>query len=167
MEERVKCEIIKSQIELLDRFYRVIGDAYNPASITVKFDLNSRIKPESIFIYKSVNNIGESWYYEKHIRPSKKTILTPINRLKELVEWNRTHVTGLDGCEQILREQFRISELKEICQVIIDKIETLTTKWNIESSEYLIDTKDGSLQKFLFLNDNDKSIVFEFGNYFH
>jgi len=164
MEEQIKCEIIKSQITLLDRFYRVIGDGYNPASISVKYNLNSKIEPESIFIYKSVNNIGEPWYYEQHIKPSKAIVANPIHRLKELMEWNQNHVIGF---EQILKAEYRIAELHEIFQLIHDQIEELISKWSYESSQFVIDSKDGSLRKFLFITEKSKSIVFEFGNYFH
>lgn len=164
MEEQIKCEIIKSQITLLDRFYRVIGDGYNPASVSVKYSLNSKIEPESVFIYKSVNNIGEPWYYEQRIKPTKEIVLNPNERLKELMEWNRMHVIGF---EQILKADFRLAELREIYQVVYEKIEELISEWNFESSQFVIDSKDGTYRKFLFVSDINKSIVLEFGNYMH
>lgn len=164
MEEQLKCETVKSQITLLDRFYRVIGDGYNPASISVKYNLNSIIEPEAIFIYKSGNNIGEPWYYEQHIKPSKEIVANPIDKLKELMEWNRNHVIGF---EQILKAEYRIAELCEIFQFIHEQIEELISKWSYQSSQFIIDSKDGSLRKFLFISEKNKSMVFEFGNYFH
>lgn len=164
MEEQIKCETIKSQITLLDRFYRVIGDGYNPASISFSYNLKSKIEPESIFIYKSHNNIGEPWYYEQQILPSKEVILNLNHRLKELLEWNMKHVVGF---EQILKPEYRMAEFSELYQVIFEQIIDLTSGWNSESTQFIIDTKDGSYRKFLFISETSKSMVFEFGNYIH
>jgi hypothetical protein len=164
MEEQIKCEIIKSQITLLDRFYRVIGDGYNPANISFSYNLKSKIEPESIFINKSHNDIGEPWYYQQNILPSKEVVINLSHRLKELLEWNMKHVVGF---EQILKSEYRMAEFSEIYQVIYEQIIDLTSGWNSESTQFLIDTKDGSYRKFLFISETSKSMVFEFGNYIH
>ena len=124
MEEQIKCEIIKSQITLLDRFYRVIGDGYNPASISFSYNLKSKIEPESIFIYKSHNDIGEPWYYQQNILPSKEIVINLSHRLKELMEWNMKHVVGF---EQILKSEYWMAEFSEIYQVIYEQIIDLTS----------------------------------------
>lgn len=164
MEEQIKCEIIKSQIALLDRFYRVIGDGYNPACISFSYNLKAKIEPESIFIYKSHNNIGEAWYYEQHIIPNIENVLNSNHRIKELMEWNKNH-TVLFG--QILKSEFRLAEFNEIYEVIYEQIIDLINGWKCETNQFLIDTKDGSYRKFLFIHEKSKSIVFEFANYIH
>lgn len=60
--EKLKCEVVKNQIDLLNRFYLVIGDSYNPTQISMKYSLNKPIEPEEIFIYKLINNIGTKWF---------------------------------------------------------------------------------------------------------
>lgn len=91
-------------------------------------------------------------------------VLNPNNRLQELFEWNKKHVIGF---EQILKPEYRMAEFSEIYQVIYEQIIDLTSIWNFKSNQFLIDTKDGSYRKFLFISEASKSIVFEFGNYMH
>jgi len=151
----------------MDRFYRVIGDGYNQTAISFKYNLNEAITPESIFIHESHNNIGKPWFYEEWIKPTQEKVTNPSLRLKELMEWNRKHVIGFNGCKQIRDEEYRLAEFKEIYTDLFEKTESVIKNWKIEALQYLLDTKDASYRKYLFLNGENKSMVFEFGNYIH
>ena len=153
--ERLNCEIVKAQIDLLNRFYIVIGDSYNPTEISMKYSLNKRIKPEEIFIYESINNIGTKWFYEESILPTKEIIQNPVGRLIELMEWNRNHVIGFDGCRQIVQQEFRSLEFKEIYDVIIKQVQLILSKWEITSEQYLLDIER---EGFLSLLGNQKTL---------
>jgi len=163
----LKCEVVKNQIELLDRFYLVIGDDYNPATISMKYSLNNTIKPEEVFVYNSGNNIGKKWFYEQSIMPTKETIENPIGRLTKLMEWNRNHIIEGSGFEKLSQQEFRAEEFKEIYYILIKQVQSIISKWKITSEQYLLDTKDGSYKNVLFIHGLESSIVFEFGNFVH
>lgn len=167
IKERIKIEVLRNQIELLDRFYRVIGDGYNPASINLTSNGSARITEEDIFIYKSANHIGSEKYYLEQIKPTKEEVKDLYPKLQELMTWNKNHVLSFDACKKIIREEYRLKEFDEIYDNTLSKVQDITNKWNTECYSYLIDTKDASYKKYVFIHDDSKSLVFEFGNFIH
>lgn len=165
LSEKTECEAIKRQIELLRRFYLVIGDEYNTAEISMRYSLDSSLMPEDIFIYESIGDLGKKWFYEERIKPTIEQVEKPIIRLNELMEWNREYVIGTNGCTQIVKQEFRTVEFKEIYEVIAKQIQSLISAWKLTSEQFLLDTKDSSYRKYLFIHGVNKSIVIEFGNY--
>ena len=74
-------------------------------------------------------------------------------------------VQGLFDTGELL--ELEADEFKEIYNVITKDIQIILSKWKITCEEYLLDTKDSSYRKYLFINGTNKSIVLEFGNYVH
>lgn len=76
-----------------------------------------------------------------------------ISKLNELMEWNRNHMIGFDGCKQILQQEFRNSEFKEIYDLITEQIQTILSNWKVTSEQYLLDTKDSSFRNIFLSMD--------------
>lgn len=158
--DSINCEVIQNQIELLDHFYRVIGDDYDPAQIAFSYNLDKPISLEDVFTDNKINDLEK-------VRPTKEELNCPLERLVDLFEWNRNHVIGSSGCTKIRDQQFRTAEFKEIYTIIITKIEKALKDWNFKAEQYLLDTNDGSYRKYVLVKSDTKGMLFEFANCIH
>ncbi|AZJ32220.1 hypothetical protein SAMN05444344_2980 [Tenacibaculum mesophilum] len=166
-EKKIICEVLKNSITMIDYFYEIISDGYNPAKLDFKFNLDSQISEEEIFIYDSPNWIGTEEFFKSSILPTKRKVENPVKYLTELIDWNKKHIESFNSFPDIFLTKYRNAEFNEMLQMISNQTNQLVEDWNTESFEYIIDTKDGSYRKFLLINDKSKSILFEFGNYIH
>jgi hypothetical protein len=166
-QEKIICEVLKNSITMIDCFYEIISDGYNPARLDFRFNLESQLSEEEIFIYDSPNLIGTEEFFKNSILPTKKKVEHPIKFLTELIDWNKRHIESFNSFPGIFSTQFRNAEFNEMLGLIPYQTKQLIVNWNPESFEYLIDSKDQSLRKFLSINGSSKSILFEFGNYIH
>jgi len=158
--DSINCEVLQNQIELLDHFYRVIGDDYDPAQISFRYDLDKMITVADVFI-------DSKMAYAEKVRPTKKELKNPLERLVDLFEWNRSHVIGSGGCTKIRDQQYRTAEFKEIYTLVIAKIKETLKDWNYRAEEYLLDTNDGSYRKYVIIKSDTKGMLFEFANCVH
>ncbi len=158
---------MKNSITMVDYFYEIISDGYNPAKLDFKFNLESQLSEDEIFVYDSSNWIGTEEFFKKSILPTKRKVENPVKYLTELIDWNKKHIESFNSFPDIFSTEYRNAEFNEMLQTISNQTKELIQDWNTESFEYIIDSKDGSYRKFLLISDKSKSILFEFGNYIH
>jgi len=161
MRDTVEKEILKNSIEMLDLFYQVITDGYNPTSITIRIKEDSKIEDNEI-----ESGYMKGWYKEEEFK-SPKTILNFEQRIRENFQWSFQHLEGFSKSPDLLKADFNRENFKKIIQKVQQLILDYTKEWTKESKEYLIDTSDGSYQRLLVVHDDNKSMIIEFGNYIH
>jgi hypothetical protein len=166
-QEKILCEVLKNSIRLIDYFYEIISDGYNPAYMEFDYNLDRCFKEEELFIFKSVNRIGSKDFFINEILPTKKEIFNPDSYLKELFEWNKNHLQSFNSFPQIFTDKHRNAEFQEMLETVLIKAQLLIKNWDSRTFEYTIDSKDGSYRKFLLINESSKSVLFQLSNFIH
>lgn len=153
--------VLENTISMLEMFYQVITDGYNPTSISIRIDLDKRINENEI------KSGYEKGWYKEDVFMNPETVLDFKQRLKSNFKWSFEHLEVFSKCPELLKTDFNMDNFIKILsrteQVILD----FTNEWSKESKEYLIDTSDGSYQRLLVVHDENKSMIIEFGNYIH
>lgn len=166
-EEYLKSKLIENSTGLLTDFFNVISDGYNPALISVTIDLTRNIENEEIFIYKTPNRIGTKEYYEGSILPTRTNINFIQKRINENFQWCLEHVVVFNQVPKLFESEYHYYNLKKIVKKVEEQIIMFLEDWNPHGTEYLNDTRDGSLERVLVIHGQNKTIVIKFGNYIH
>lgn len=154
-------EIVKNSINMLDLFYQVLTDGYNPTSITIRIETDSRIEENTI-------KAGyEKGWYKEGVFMNPKTISNFEQRLEQNFQWSLEHLEVFSKCPELLKTDFNKENFRKIINQVQKLLLDFTKGWTKESKEYLVDTSDGSYQRLLLVHDENKSAIIEFGNYIH
>jgi len=159
--EKIEMEILNNSIKMLEMFYQVLTDGYNPTSISIRINLESRINEENI------KSGYEKGWYKEDIFKMPKTILNFEERLKSNFKWSFEHLEVFSKCPELIKTDFNRDNFLKLLSHVETLIINFTNNWTRETKEYLIDTSDGSYQRLLLVHDESKSMIIEFGNYIH
>ncbi|KXX66701.1 hypothetical protein [Flammeovirga sp. SJP92] len=154
--------IIKT-IELLSDFLGILSDGYNPTVIWLKIDRTVRIKPEKIF--------NDHWFGKgslEQILSTKKELNKDLEEiLTDCFEWSLVHLRTFNKSADLFNSKYHCENLNKLIGKVKNDILNYFDSDQLKLSVYIIDTKDGSLEKYLFLESNDLNAYFVFGNYIH
>ncbi|MFY0590994.1 hypothetical protein [Roseivirga sp.] len=161
-------QIIENSIELLSDFFNVISDGYNPSIISVRISLNRRIEEKEIFKLTDhqYSDIANERYFNM-VLSTKTDVQTIANRLDENFEWSFEHLKVFCQVPSLFDSQFHLDNLKNLIYKVKERLEQYTRQWNVNAHEYTIDSGDGSLVRAIVLQETNRTLVVEFGNYIH
>lgn len=150
-------------IELLSDFFGVLSDGYNPTVIWLKIDRTERIKPEEIF--------ENHWFGRnslEQILSTKKELNTDLEELlTDYFEWSLIHLRTFNKSADLFNSKYHCDNLNELIGKVKNDISNHFDSDQLKLNEYVIDTMDGSLEKYLFIESNNLNAHLVFGNYIH
>ncbi|MBJ2126270.1 hypothetical protein [Flavobacterium sp. IB48] len=165
--ELIRIKLLENSIRLLSDFMSVLSDGYNPTILDVKVSIDKKLKDQDRFIFSSPNNLGTESFFLDKIQPTKKDIANIKERVNENFSWCLNHLATFNNAPDIFASSYHIENLSQLVEKVKMHIFDLTDLWDIISYEYLVDTKDGSLVRVLFMHSDNKSLILDFGNYIH
>lgn len=165
--ELIRIKLLENSIRLLSDFMSVLSDGYNPTILDVKVSIDKKLKDQDRFIFSSPNNLGTESFFLDKIQPTKKDITNIKERINENFSWCLNHLATFNNVPDIFSSSYHIENLSQLVEKVKMHIFDLTDLWDIISYEYLVDTKDGSLVRVLFIHSDNKSLILDFGNYIH
>jgi hypothetical protein len=166
-EEYLKSKLIENSTSLLTDFFNVISDGYNPVLISVTIDLAKSIENEEIFIYETHSWIGTRRYYEESILPTKTDINFIEKRINENFQWCLEHLVCFNQVPTLFESEYHYNNLKNLLKKVEEQTVMFLENWNANGTEYLIDTRDGSVERVLVIHSQNKTMVIKFGTYIH
>lgn len=160
----VKGKLAENAISLLSDFFSVISDGYNPAVIWTELDLSQEIGYHVVAERFGWNPEGD---YFNQLVENKTLIKNVSERLDENFDWCLCHIHTFNFAPKIFESKFHLDNLGKLVDKVKQQVKDLIAGWNPGSSEILIDTRDGSLVRVLFITGHHKTMVIYFGNYIH
>ncbi|QZK91650.1 hypothetical protein K5V07_14535 [Flavobacterium sp. CHNK8] len=160
-------ETTKMAVELLTGFFNVVSDGYNPALIYFNYSENSLNIEKETFVQPShYGNDPENRYYYNIIET--ETIIEDVReRIIQNFQWSTEHLILFSKTPTLFESKFHLDNFKTLVSKVENQVLELIKTWDLKTSEYLIDSKDGSLRRVLIIKSEDKSIILDFGNYIH
>ncbi|WP_428231608.1 hypothetical protein [Flavobacterium sp.] len=166
-DELTRTKLLENSISLFSDFMNVLSDGYNPTILDIKISINKRLNDRDRFIFPSPNNIDTDFFFINKIQPTRKDIDSIKERINENFSWCLDHLATFNKAPDIFKSNYHIDILNQLVEKVKSNIFELTDLWIVTSYEYLIDTKDGSLVRVLFIHSDNKSLILDFGNYIH
>lgn len=166
-DEVIEKEIIENSIELLSDFFNVISDGYNPSIISIRISLNRRLEEKEIFKLPDQYSDKTNERYLNKVVSTKTDVPALTKRIDENFEWSFEHLRLFCQVPSLFESQFHLDNLKNLIYKVKQKLVELTMKWNFNAHEYTIDSGDGSLVRAIILQETNRTLVVEFGNYIH
>lgn len=166
-DELTRAKLLENSIRLFSDFMSVLSDGYNPTILDIRISIDKRVNDRDRFIFPSPNNIGTELFFIHKIQPTKKDIDSIKERINENFSWCLDHLATFNKAPDIFKSNYHIDILIQLVEKVKRSIFDLTDLWTVTSYEYLIETKDGSLVRVLFIHSDNKSLILDFGNYIH
>lgn len=166
-DELTRAKLLENSILLFSDFMSVLSDGYNPAIIDIKISIDKRLNDRDRFIFPSPNSSGTEFFFINRIEPTRKDVDNIKERINENFLWCLDHLSTFNKAPDIFKSKYHIDNLSQLVEKVKRSIFDLTDLWIVTSYEYLIDSIDGSLVRVLFIHSDDKSLILDFGNYFH
>jgi len=165
--ELTRVKLLENSILLFSNFMSVLSDGYNPTILDVRVSIDKRLKDQDRFIFPSPNNSGTESFFLDKIQPSRKDIDNIKERIHENFSWCLSHLATFNQAPDIFISNYHLDNLSQLVDKVKKSIFDVIDFWIVTSYEYLIDTQDGSLVRVLFIHSDNKSLIFDFGNYIH
>ncbi len=154
---------LTSIVGYLSDFFGVLSDGYNPTIIWLGIDLENEPDLQKLF--------KEHWIGKNSIENILKTRTELKNDLKSHIDyyfdWSLEHLKFANKATEIFKSDYHLENLSEL----IDKVKLEIFEYfdgkNLSFTEYTIDSIDGSLVKYLFIDFEGGNAHFAFGNYIH
>jgi hypothetical protein len=166
-DELTQTKLLENSIHLFSDFMNVLSDGYNPTIIDIRTSIDKRLNDQDRFIFPSPNSSGTEIVFTNKIQPTRKDIYNIKERINENFSWCLDHLATFNQAPDIFKSIYHIDNLSQLVEKVKKTIFDLTDSWIVTSYEYLIDTKDGSLVRVLFIHSDNKSLILDFGNYIH
>jgi hypothetical protein len=166
-DELTRVKLLENSIGLFSDFMGVLSDGYNPTILDIRISIDKRLNDRDRFIFPSPNSKGTEFFFTHNIEPTRKDIDKIKDRINENFLWCLDHLTAFNNAPDIFKSNYHIDNLNQLVEKVKRSIFDLIDLWILTSYEYLIDTKDGSLVRVLFIHSDNKSLILDFGNYIH
>lgn len=151
-------------VEYLNQFFMVLSDGYNPTIIWLKIEPHIK-EAESVF--KEEYTLNEEFMVKK-VNKTKKTLHKSLkSTLDHYFDWSLDHLRCANNAEEIFKKEHNLNELMELIRKVKEDLVSYFDAWNPTLTEYTVDTDDGSLAKFVFMDSSTQSAHLYFGNFIH
>lgn len=162
MNEREK--YLVKVVEYLNQFFSVLSDGYNPTVIWLQIAPHTK---EATSVFKEEFTHNEEFMIRK-VTKTKKTLdkgLKPT--LDHCFNWSLDHLRNATNAEIIFEKEHNLNQLMILISKVKEDLTSYFETWNPTLTEYTVDTDDGSLAKFVFMDSPTQSAHLYFGNYIH
>lgn len=166
-DELTRTKLLENSIRLFSDFMNVLSDGYNPTILDIRISIDKKLNDRDRFIFSSPHDSGTEIIFTDKIQPTRKDINDIKERINENFSWSLDHLATFNQAPDIFKSNYHIDNLNQLVEKVKRNIFDLTDLWIVTSYEYLIDTKDGSLVRVLFIHSDNKSLILDFGNYIH
>ncbi|QCK15570.1 hypothetical protein DCC35_12845 [Mangrovivirga cuniculi] len=154
---------LTSIVGYLSDFFGVLSDGYNPTIIWLNIDLENKPNPSDLF--------KEHWIGENSMENILETKTELKNNfeshLNRYFEWSLEHLKLDNKAPDIFKSEYHLENLNELINKVKLEILEYFGEKKLTLTEYTIDSIDGSIVKYLFIDFEDGSAHFAFGNYVH
>lgn len=150
-------------VEYLSDFFLVLSDGYNPTAFWMNIDLNQQLYFEHL--------VEKDYLGRKRVSMALNSRTEMNGTFESLLdsyfEWCLEHLHSCNCVQEIFQKDYKLDELRQLVLKVKKELSTYFDTWNAKYTEYTVDTLDGSLEKYLFINSGKRSAYFVFGNYIH
>ena len=87
--------------------------------------------------------------------------------LTDYFEWSLIHLRTFNKSADLFNSKYHCDNLNELIGKVKHDISNHFDSDQLKLNEYVIDTMDGSLEKYLFIESNNLNAHLVFGNYIH
>jgi len=152
-----------SAVGYLNDFFGVLSDGYNPTIFWLNIDLDYKPEPRDLF--------KEHWIGKNSIDKILET-KTELNKsLESLIDhyfsWSLEHLKQANKAPEIFKSDYHLDNLNKLIKKVKLEIVNYFEGKKLGFTEYTIDSIDGSLVKYLFIDYEEGNAHFVFGNYLH
>ncbi len=150
-------------VEYLSNFFLVLSNGYDPTTFWLNIDLNGQLYFENTYEkdYLSQEMVREALKSRKPVDESFESLLD------KHFEWCIEHLKAYNCSREIFEKDYKLDELRNLVDKVKKELSAYFSHWDAKYTEYTVDTFDGSLEKYLFINSGKQSACFVFGAYMH